>query len=71
MSFLVYLFTFTIAASSFCMMFGLIIGPEPEISRLMKATPAFKVLILLLASLCVFFGYAVGLVLKDALSMST
>lgn len=64
---MVYLFTFAIAAASFGMMIGLVVGPGQQASRLVKASPAFVALVLLLAGLCTFFGYAVGVILENAL----
>lgn len=64
---MVYLFTFAMAAASFGMMIGLVVGPGQQASRLVKATPAFVALVLVLAALCSFFGYSVGVMLENAL----
>lgn len=64
---MVYLFTFALAAASFGMMIGFVVGPGQQASRLAQATPAFVALVLLLAGLCSFFGYSVGVILESAL----
>ena len=66
---MVYVFTFGLAAASFGMMIGFVVGPGQQASRLANSTPAFVALVLLLAGLCSFFGYSVGVILESALKV--
>jgi hypothetical protein len=55
------------AAATFCIVVGLMAGPGLQVNRLMKATPAVLALIVAMAGLFSFFGYAVGAIIEDAL----
>ena len=64
---MVYLLTFTMAFAAFCIVVGLMVGSGRQVDRLLKATPSVLALILAIAGLFSLFGYAVGVIVEEAL----